>query len=189
MKSTYKLFLLLVLAVAMTSCDRASFKKTRHGLVYKIISSNSKDSIAKVGDYLKVNYIEIRRRDKDSVMHTTYGRMPAYPRVSDDPNIKYNPAEIFPLLKKGDSAVVVLFIDTLISRGLQQQLPPYLKKGDRVELRFKVLDVFRDEAKYQADAEAESKKDEPNRLVDDKKRMKEQMDAQREMMRAQKPQM
>lgn len=184
MKSTYKLFLLLALAVAMTSCDKVSFKKTKHGLVYKIIPSNSKDSIAKVGSWLKLNYVQYRIRQTDSVIQSSYGRMPSYQEVSDNPDIRYNPAEIFPLVKKGDSAVVIMFVDTLIKRGFGPQLPPFLKKGDRLELRFKVLEVFTDQEKYRADVEAERKKDEPNLLADQKKQMEEQ----KKMMEAQKRQ-
>lgn len=183
MKSTYKLFLLLVLAVAMTSCDKVNFKKTKYGLIYKIFPSNSKDSVAKVGQWLKLHYVQYRVRDKDSVLQSSYGRMPTYQMVSDNPDIKYNPAEIFPLLKKGDSAIVVMLVDSLVNKGLAPQLPPFLKKGDRLELRFKVIDVFRDQDKYQADFEAERKKDEPNAIAEQKKMMEDQKRMIDSMMR------
>jgi FKBP-type peptidyl-prolyl cis-trans isomerase len=171
MKSTYKLFWLLVLVVAVSSCDKVNYKKTKSGLIYKIIPSNSKDSVAKIGDMVKIHFVQLRVRNGDSLLNTTYGKMPYYQEVVNNPDIKYNPVEIFPGLKKGDSVVVIMLADSLYNKKNGRQMPEVFKKGDRLELRFKVLDVFKDPAKFQADREAEMAKDAPRAAEDQKKQM------------------
>jgi FKBP-type peptidyl-prolyl cis-trans isomerase len=171
MKSIYNLLLIVVLAVVATSCDRVSFKKTKTGLIYKIIPSNSKDSTAKVGDWLKIHFTQFR--NGDSIIRTSYGRMPAYLQVVNNPDIRYDPSEIFPLLKKGDSAVVIMLADSIFNKRLNREMPPIYKKGDRLELRLKVVDVFRDDQKYQADAQIEQEKDAPRAMEEQKKMMAE----------------
>lgn len=174
-------FLLFTIAfVALTvSCNKASYRKTKTDLLYKIIPSGSKDSTAKTGNWIKLHYIQ--RLNNDSVLGSTYGKMPIYQQVMPDPNMKYNPAEIFPLLKKGDSAVVVIFVDSLISKKLADanQLPPYLKRGDRLTLSFKVVDVFRNDSLYKADAQAEYVKDQPRQ---EKERKQQMAEMQKKMM-------
>lgn len=174
MKSTYNLFLLLVLAVAVSSCDRINFKKTKTGLIYKIMPSNSKDSVAKVGDMVKINFIQMRVRKDDSVLSTTYDKMPYYQEVVDNPQVRYHPVEIFPGLKKGDSAVVIMLVDSLFNKKNKRKMPEYFKKGDRLELRFKVLEVFKDPSKFEADRNAEQAKDAPRQLEEQKKQMAQQ---------------
>jgi FKBP-type peptidyl-prolyl cis-trans isomerase len=172
MKSIYNLLLIVVLAVVATSCDRVSFKKTKTGLIYKIIPSNSKDSTAKTGDWLKIHFTQ--SRNGDSILQSTYGKMPTYQQVSDNPAIRYNPAEIFPLLKKGDSAVVIMLVDSLFNKKLNREMPSIFKKGDRLELRFKIVDVFRNDQQYQADAQKEQERDAPRAMEEQKRMMAEQ---------------
>lgn len=160
MKTVYYSLLIAFAALAV-SCNKVSYRKTKTDLLYKIIPSSSKDSAAKPGDWLKIHFVQ--KRNNDTILQSTYGKMPAYQQVVIDPSIKYNPVEIFHLLKKGDSAVAVVFIDSLISKKLveQSQLPPFLKKGDRLTLTFKVVDIFRNDSLYRADAQAEFEKDRP----------------------------
>jgi FKBP-type peptidyl-prolyl cis-trans isomerase len=66
--------------------------------------------------------------------------MPTYARV-DSVGPEYNPTEVFPLLRKGDSAVIVIEVDTLIKKN-PGQLPPYLKRKDKMVLTIRVLDIL-----------------------------------------------
>lgn len=180
MKPVYFLSLMIAVAALVMSCDKVSFRKTKSGLIYKIIPSNSKDSTAKSGDWLKIHFQQ--KLNGDSVLASTYGKTPTYQQtVADMSNIKYNPVEIFPLLKKGDSAVVIMFVDSLFNKRLGRELPPIFKKGDRIELSFRVIDVFRDEAKFQQDQEAEMQKNMPRQMEEQKKQMAEQNRMVREM--------
>jgi FKBP-type peptidyl-prolyl cis-trans isomerase FkpA len=180
MKPVYYLSLMIAVAALVMSCDKVSFQKTKSGLVYKIIPSKSKDSTAKPGDWLKIHFKQTL--NGDSVLASTYGKTPTYQQtIADLSTIKYNPVEIFPLLKKGDSAIVIMFVDSLFNKKLGRELPPIFKKGDRIELSFRVIDVFRDEAKFQQDQQAEMQKDMPRQMEEQKKQMAEQSRMIREM--------
>lgn len=168
MKSVNYFLAMIAAAVLMTSCNSVSYKKTKSGLLYKIISTNIKDSVAKTGEWLKVQF---SNKINDSVLNSSYGKMPGYAQVVPVENISYDIPEIFPLLKKGDSAVVVLLVDSLIKKSGGQGLPPFMKKGDRLVLTLKVLDVFKDESLYQADRQAETEKDRPRAMKEQEEEM------------------
>jgi FKBP-type peptidyl-prolyl cis-trans isomerase len=118
------------------SCTSQEFKKTKSGLLYKIIT-DKKNQVAKKGEFLKVHFIQ---KVRDSVLYSSEGGMPVYIQV-DSARPVYSPTEIFPLLRKGDSAVVVEMADTLQKR-FGGQLPPFIHKKDKLTITFRVLNVF-----------------------------------------------
>jgi FKBP-type peptidyl-prolyl cis-trans isomerase len=134
----------LVLLMAV-SCTNSEFKKTKSGLQYKIFS-DGKGAPAKKGQFIKV---AVTQKVRDSILYTTAGSMPMYIGV-DSARPVYSPTEIFPLLRKGDSAVVVEEADT-IQRKINQPLPPYIRKKDKLVVNFKVLDIFASEDLLNAD--------------------------------------
>lgn len=180
MKTVSYLLVMIATVVLAASCNKVSYSKTSSGVLYKIISSNSKDSTAKAGSWLKLYYIQ--KRNDDSVLQNNYGKMPVYQQVvaPGGATTNYNPSEIFHLLKKGDSAVVVMFVDSLISKKIAtaDQLPPFLKKGDKLTLTFKVAEVFTNDSLYQADAQAEFERDKPRQ---EKEREEEMAKMQKQM--------
>jgi FKBP-type peptidyl-prolyl cis-trans isomerase len=160
---------LAAMIVITTGCGGLDYKKTKSGLLYKIISSgNSKSPVAKENDYLKFN---VMTKLNDSVVYSSYGKMPGYSKVVAAKEAEYSPVEIFHMLKKGDSAITVAMADTFIKRGMVNQLPPGAKKGDRLVIILKVLDVFTNDSAIQKDYNAEMVKDAPRQ----QKEMKEQM--------------
>lgn len=183
MKRTHYLWMAAIAALTITACSDVSFKKTKSGLLYKIISSNSKDSVAKEGDWLKLHYVQ---KINDSVMQTSFGKMPAYQRVAGSSQpADYSPGEIFGMLKKGDSAVTVILIDSIIKKGLApaESLPPYMKKGDRLTITFKVVDVFRNDSVYQADYKTELDKDMPRQQKEQAEQMAKAQKEKEELQR------
>ena len=100
-------------SIADMKNSNVSFKKTKSGLLYKIISSNNKDSVVKTGDWLKVQF---SNKINDSVLNSSYGKMPGYAQVVAVDNMSYDVPEIFPMLRKGDSAIVVLLVDSLLRK-------------------------------------------------------------------------
>ena len=168
----YNLFLLsflTVLSFTIAGCGNLDYKKTKSGLLYKIISSgNSKNPIAKENNYLKFNVVT---KLNDSVIYSSYGKTPGYSKVTAAKEADYSPVEIFGMLKKGDSAITVAMIDTFMKRGMANQLPPGAKKGDRMIITFKILDVFTNDSAIQKDYNAEMLKDKPRQ----QKEMQEQM--------------
>ena len=174
----YSLVMIATLAMA-ASCNNVSYQKAKSGMLYKIISSNSKDSIVKEGQWLKLNFTQ---KLNDSVMQTSYGKMPVYAQVASNPANQYNPAELFHLLRKGDSVLTVVMTDSLLTKGIVQELPPFMKKGDRITTSFKVIEIFKNDSLYQADATIEGEKDKPRQM----KEQEEQMAKMKKEMREQK---
>jgi FKBP-type peptidyl-prolyl cis-trans isomerase len=128
----------------ITGCTGGGFKKTKSGILYRIIS-DKKNPIAKKGEFLKVHYTQ---KVRDSVVNTSVGALPTYARV-DSVGPVYNPLEVFDQLRKGDSAIIVMIADSLLKK--QGQLPPYIRKGDKLTLILKVVDVIKTEDEVMAD--------------------------------------
>jgi len=176
-KIYYSVVMIAAIAIA-ASCNNVSYQKTKSGLLYKIIPSDSKDSLAKPGNWLKVHFAN---KINDSLLNDSYGKMPGYAQVIPLDNVSYEIPEIFPFVKKGDSAVVVLMVDSLLKRS-PGGLPPFMKKGDRLVLTLKILEVFRNDSLYQLDRQAEMAKDQPRQAKEQEAemaKMKKQMDEQR----------
>lgn len=141
-----------LLAVLLWSCgDKGGFKKTASGLSYKIISDGKAQQVKK-GQVLKLHF---SRKLNDSLMTTTYGTMPTYAQV-DSVGPDYNPTEIFPMLRKGDSVVIVVEIDSLVKR--QMQVPPFMKPKDKLILAMRVLDILPNGEAVQQDQASEMTK-------------------------------
>lgn len=152
------------------ACNKLEFRKTKSGLTYKIIPGNGKDSV-KIGNWLKLNVIQ--KLNDDSVLQTSYGKMPAYAQImAGDKN--YGPEEVLSLLKKGDSAIVIMYVDSLLSKKIipdTTQLPPFLKKGDKITISLRVVEVFTNDSLFQTDRDAEMKKDMPRQMEEQKEQM------------------
>lgn len=177
----YKNFQLLLLAVVvlLAGCGNMDYKKTKSGLLYKIISSGSSNgAVAKENGYLKFNVVT---KLNDSIMYSSYGKLPGYSKVLPAGKADYSPSEIFGLLKKGDSAITVSMIDTFLKRGMASQLPPAAKKGDKLTITFKVLDIFPNDSLVKLDYDAEMAKDQPRQQQE----MKEQIAKERQRVKEQ----
>src|SRR5262245_38000997 len=109
MKRKTTMILSAVLALVIMSCN-ADYKKTKSGLVYKIIPGGSKDSLARGNNVIKFHFI---RRLNDSLLYSSYGKAPGYQVYTEDPGISYSPLEVMFMMRKGDSAVVIEMFDTL----------------------------------------------------------------------------
>jgi FKBP-type peptidyl-prolyl cis-trans isomerase len=138
-----------MILLAAVSCTSQEFKKTKSGILYKIIS-DKKNPVVKKGEFIKVHFVQ---KVRDSVLYSSEGGMPVYIQV-DSARPVYSPTEVFPLLRKGDSAIVVELADTLQKR-FGGQLPPFIHKKDRLTIAFKVLDVFQTAEEKTADNEKE----------------------------------
>jgi FKBP-type peptidyl-prolyl cis-trans isomerase FkpA len=149
MKKTTIILGALVMLLA-AACSDSGYKKTKSGLMYKIIS-DGKGAVAKKGDVIKLHF---KQKIGDSVHVSSYDQMPFYSQV-DELSATYDPKEIFPLLRKGDSAVVIISGDTLFKRGA---LPQNLDRKDKIVLTFKVLNVFTVDSVAQNDRQAEGNK-------------------------------
>jgi FKBP-type peptidyl-prolyl cis-trans isomerase FkpA len=140
--------------LVLGACDGGSaYKKTSSGLMYRIVSKG-KGPAVKIGDFIKLHYT---RKVDDSLIENTFGKMPAYAKV-DSVEGQYSPVEVFRLLRKGDSVIVVEMVDTIMKK-VPMGLPPYLKKGGKITTAFRVVDVFSSEDLARTDGEAEMTKE------------------------------
>lgn len=138
--------------LGMAACKTGGFKKTKSGLLYKIIPTGS-GPVVKRGDIIKINFVHKLR---DSVLANSYDQMPFYAKI-DSIGPVYDPQEIFGMLRKGDSAVVIRMADSLQKRQ-GTPLPDFIKPGDKLVLSLRVLDVFTADSVAQKDQMAEMQK-------------------------------
>lgn len=148
-KLTAGSLILSVILVAIGCTNNNGLKRTKSGILYKIISDN-KGQIAKPGQYLKLNLIQ---KVKDSVIYNSGESMPAYVRV-DSAKPTYSVSEVFSLLRKGDSAVVILLGDSIAKKS-GRPLPPNLKGKDKISFQFRVLELFPSQELVMADRQKE----------------------------------
>ncbi|GAB4092048.1 FKBP-type peptidyl-prolyl cis-trans isomerase [Flaviaesturariibacter terrae] len=152
------------LGLLLAGCKDQGFKKTKGGMPYKIISQSGAPKV-KLNEWLKVHYtLSVNTGGKDSVLQSTWDQgQPYYMPVTAQSN-PYDISELIPLLHKGDSVIAVQSMDTFMRRT-PQAVPPFFKKGGKINYRIKVLDVFatqeaarEDEAKSRDEAFRNDKK-------------------------------
>ena len=162
-------------ATAFVACNNVDYQTSPNGLKYKIFDGGGKDS-TKEGNVLKMNMTVKLSGSKDTLLVDTYGKMPFFQPVQSVPAGQpfYDPAEVFNKLKKGDSMIAVIYIDSAISKGLTQeaQLPPFMKKGDKLTYTYKVLEVFTQDSIARADYQKEMEKDAPRQKKEQEEMMK-----------------
>jgi len=156
MKLKITMIVSAALAIVLLSCS-ADYKKTKSGVVYKIFPGGSKDSVARFNDIVKFNHVY---KLNDSLLVDSHGKMPGFFVVSPQVVGSYSEFEVFTQLRKGDSLVATLLVDTLLKKG--QQIP-FAKKGDQIKAYIKILEVFRADSIARKDYEAEIAKDKPRR--------------------------
>jgi len=144
----------LAACVAMTSCGHSDYKKTDTGMTYDIISDGKGEAI-KNGSLIKFNY---KMLTGDSVLVSTFENMPAYFKVDTSMKKQHSLTDILPMMKVGDSAAFVCYVDTLRKMGA---MPPTAKfaAGSTIKGYVKIISIFKDEAAIQADAKAEEAKE------------------------------
>lgn len=154
-------------AILLAACGGGSFKKTRSGMMYKI-SSDGKGKPAQRGNVIKMHYSQrLKGANKDTLLGETYGKMPAFIPVDSTGPI-YSPVEIFSLLRKGDSATVILDIDTLAKKpGFQ--MPPFMTRKDKIVIGIKVIEVFAADSLAQKDQMAEGQKEQVRQQAEQEK--------------------
>ena len=173
MKKT-SLFVLLIAVLAFgTSCKKMSYKKTKSGLTYIIFPGTGKDSMIKEDEVVKFEFIS---KLNDSVMYSSYGKMPGFAKCFKGDVPTYNLIEILPNMRVGDSAVTVQLVDSMIAKGMQQQLPPNAKKGDRLTINFRILDRYKNDSIARAAYELEMEKDRPRQMAERMEMMKKEND-------------
>ncbi|MBK5270636.1 MAG: FKBP-type peptidyl-prolyl cis-trans isomerase [Bacteroidia bacterium] len=166
MKKVNYLMWVIATLTLMTACNQITYKKTKSGLVYKIFPGSGKDSLIQNGQIVK---FLLTTKLNDSVIYSNFGKLPGYAKVMPVEPPPYNLIEILPLMKKGDSAVTIQMVDSLIKRS--EQFPPYAKKGDRLSISFRIVDVFSADSSANIDYNAEVEKDRPRAMKEQEEQM------------------
>lgn len=140
-------FALLGTAIfGLNACKNNEFKKTKDGLEYKIVKDEKGTQTPSVGDVVKMH---IHIHVGDSVLFDSRKMM------NNEPiEFPVMPAEFrgdwtdgLTLLTPGDSAIFRVNSDSVAKRG---QLPPWIKKGDKIIYELVMVSV-----KTQAQAKQE----------------------------------
>lgn len=122
---------------SVTSCKDNSFKKTKDGLEYRIVT-DEKGENAKYGDVIKVHYLV---KIGDSVMFDSKKMMNGEPiemplNENTGPNKNMDPSEALTYMSAGDSAIVLAALD---SQSIKMY--PWAKATDKVQFQFKLVSV------------------------------------------------
>jgi FKBP-type peptidyl-prolyl cis-trans isomerase len=162
----YSVFSILFAVIALAACNKLDYNKTASGLVYKIFG-NGKGELIKNTDFVKFH---IENKVNDSVYRTTFDKAPVYVQAAYV-GTRYDVSELWTKLRKGDSVIIHQSLDTFIKRG--SQLPPEIKKGDKLIVTIKILDVFTSDAAAQSDQQKGVASQVANEKEDLKKYFKE----------------
>lgn len=163
-----QVLLLASAGLLAVGCGSASFKKTKDGMAYKIISDGKGEKI-KPGQLLKLHFSNVLG---DSVMYSTFEHIPAYGKYDSSITNVYDFVDFLGEMKIGDSAVFTRSVDTLQKRGMLQFGGPF-KKGGEIKGYVKVLGVFKDDAEMGADHEKEVEKEKAREIASLEKYLKE----------------
>lgn len=140
MKTIQSIFIALLAVTILASCGGGSFKKTKGGLLYKIISKGDGKKIA-AGKFFELQFGETRYQNsgKDTLLSDPSRTMTQVIPL-DSASIPPDYYAIFSQVKKGDSIVIRQSTDTILKMN-QGMAPPFLKKGGFIISTFKVVDI------------------------------------------------
>src|ERR1044072_2258227 len=91
------LLLIAVSGLAIASCSKTDYKKTKGGMPYQVYPGKDTQKV-KAGDFIKVSFT---RKIKDSVYFTTAGTLPVYLQVNPEAQ-PYDISELWTNLRVGD---------------------------------------------------------------------------------------
>lgn len=147
MRNISRVLSLITVVALFASCRSTDFEKTATGLPYQIFRTNPIGKEVKEGYFMKVH---VNQTLNDSLLFDSRkNKMPIYIQAmkSGEP---YDITEIFYELRQGDSVHSIQMVDSFIVRN-PGSVPPHFKRGDKLHLRLKVLDVFETPEQYMAD--------------------------------------
>ena len=153
-----KIILAASAVIALAACQQVNYDKAPSGMVYKIFPGKGGDSV-KVGGFVKYNveFVLTGRTGKpDSLLQSTYGKVPGFGQVDTGVRAAYSILEILPKLRAGDSATTVLSVDTLKKKNMiNPQDSIVFTNGSSILCKVKVLQAFKKQEDVMADYQKE----------------------------------
>ncbi len=144
---------ILAITLMLASCNQ--YDKSKSGMPYKIKKGGSTAKL-KQGQFLKFNieYI-VSNGNKDSVLNSSYGHIPAYMRYDTAQAGKYNFTEVLNQASVGDKIEFTLSIDSLKNMGMIPDYNGIFKKGGAIKGKVDLIAVFDTEELVRADVQKE----------------------------------
>ncbi|HLO39066.1 MAG TPA: FKBP-type peptidyl-prolyl cis-trans isomerase [Lacibacter sp.] len=141
MKTIQSIFVALLAVTVLASCGGGSFKKTKGGLLYKIVPGNKGKKVS-AGKFFELQFGETRYKgtDKDTLLSDP-ANIGSQIVPFDSATLPPDYYAIFSEMSKGDSVIIRQSTDSIIKQS-QGGLPPFIKKGAFIVSTFKVLDVL-----------------------------------------------
>ncbi len=138
---TIQTFLFLAAAIVLASCG-GSYKKTKSGMLYQIIS-NSKTDVIKNGEFFEVQIgaTVYKTGKKDTVLSDPNMIPPNQVVPMDSTTLPPDYYAIFKQVRKGDSIIVRQSTDSIIKSSMGQA-PPFLKKGGFIVSTYKIINIY-----------------------------------------------
>jgi FKBP-type peptidyl-prolyl cis-trans isomerase FkpA len=150
-----KFILFLGATLLLVSCQQ-NFKKGDKGLEYKIIS-DGKGQQLKVGNFMQMNIRQsITLGEKDSVLNDSRTTSGPVIETCDSTSMPPEYFKIISQLRKGDSLVIRLLVDSMFAKN-PQSMPPFIKKGSYFTTTVKLLNIFNSRAQADSAFQAEQK--------------------------------
>lgn len=141
-------------AVLFASCNQ--YEKTPTGLAYKIEKGSSKE-LLKQGQFVKM-HVEYKLPAKDSLLSSSFGRIPVYFMVDSAQKAKHSFIEIIDKCAPGDKVEFVMSVDSLKKFGMLEYNNIF-KEKDQINGRVEVMKVFATQELMMADYKAEMDKE------------------------------
>lgn len=155
-----QLLFVAAIAATLTACQ-SKFDKTKSGFLYKITKGKGGSAI-KGGEFIKFD-ISFSIPEKDTVLSTTYGKMPGFAMVDTSQRARFTFMEVVTKCAVGDSITFNLSIDSLKKLGAIPEYNNIFKKGGMIHGTVKLLASFKTEqettAAYQREIELAKEKD------------------------------
>jgi len=150
---------LVAATVLFASCNQ--YEKTPTGFLYKIKKGDSKEAL-KQGQFVKLNIEYKLPAKKDSVLTSSYGKVPVYMIVDTSRMAKHSFLEVITKCAPGDKMEFAMSIDTLKKMGMLEYNNIF-KAKDMINGKVDFLQTFASQelmmADYQKEMEIEKKRE------------------------------
>jgi FKBP-type peptidyl-prolyl cis-trans isomerase len=150
---------LVAAIVLLASCNQ--YEKTPTGFLYKIKKGNSKETL-KQGQFVKLNIEYKLPSKKDSILTSSYGKVPVYMIVDTSRMAKHSFLEVINKCAPGDKMEFAMSIDTLKKMGMLDYNNDF-KAKDMINGKVDFLKTFATQelmmADYQKEMEIEKKRE------------------------------
>jgi len=136
--------LLAIATVSIIASCNVNYEKTSSGMQYKLHKGKGGE-LVKAGEFVKIN-IEYKLDRKDSLLNSSYGKVPVFTAVDTSERSKYSFMELLTKCNVGDSMEFVLSIDSLKNKGMIPDYNAVFQKGGTIKGRLQVLAAYKTEA-------------------------------------------